>query len=434
MSNSAYAYTPEIGNMPFANNGRDQVTSAGGAGVGYDGRQNITSAPMGSYGYNGANELTSATVGGTTTGLSYDPAGRLYQVGATRFLYDGVQAIGEYDLSGNMVKRYVPGLGLNNVVTAYEGAGYDRRWLQSDERGSVVSITDGAGAAVTINTYDEYGVPGAGNGGRFQYTGQMWLPQARLYHYRARAYAPTLGRFMQTDLIGYADGPNLYAYVRADPVNWGDPAGLSAETVITICQVDGEQGKWSWEELIIGACSGPSSGGSLTVGGTGWLGGGGGIYSDPLDSGGNAPPELPSLPKLNCELGQRQEAAGEGVKWGGYSHDFLGEIVERGVGPEAAKAFKPLSSILSWTGIGLTVAQGIERGQSVDVIVANLALPAAGSYAGARIGGLLGLIGGGGFASIAIGAGGAIGGAFVGDEAGALAADGYAQYRGQYCE
>lgn len=26
-----------------------------------------------------------------------------------------------------------------------------------------------------MNTYDEYGVPGAGNVGRFQYTGQVWL-------------------------------------------------------------------------------------------------------------------------------------------------------------------------------------------------------------------------------------------------------------------
>ena len=74
--------------------------------------------------------------------------------------------------------------------------------------------------------YDEYGKPQAGNAGRFQYTGQAWLPEIGLYDYRARVYSPTLGRFLQTDPIGYGDGPNWYNYVRSDPVNKIDPLGL----------------------------------------------------------------------------------------------------------------------------------------------------------------------------------------------------------------
>ena len=53
----------------------------------------------------------------------------------------------------------------------------------------------------------------------------MHLPGFGLWRYKARAYHPSLGRFIQPDPIGHGDGMNMYAYVGNDPVNATDAAG-----------------------------------------------------------------------------------------------------------------------------------------------------------------------------------------------------------------
>jgi RHS repeat-associated protein len=119
------------------------------------------------------------------------------------------------------------GPGLDEPLVSYEGSNLsDRHWLHADERGSIVAVSNDSGAVTAINRYDEYGFPQGTLAAPFGYTGQQWIPELGMYYYRARIYSATLGRFMQTDPIGYGSGMNLHAYVLNDPVNRIDPYGL----------------------------------------------------------------------------------------------------------------------------------------------------------------------------------------------------------------
>ena len=316
MSDNTFVWHPSAAGTVSYGTGDNvnKYPTVGAASLTYDGNKNLTSDGTWTYSYDTENHLLTATAGAVSASYVYEPSGRQAQktVGAnkTRFIYDGLDLIATYDGAGVLQNRYVHGPGMDEPAIQVTAAGV-LSFFHRDFQNSIVALTDNSGAVTNKYTYSPFGESAPLSGTIFGYTAQRYDTETGLYYYKARHFSPTLGRFLQTDPIGYAGGDlNLYAYVGNDPMNFRDPLGLS-ELGPNVEYMKADLLLKGGVSMDVNVPTGPldqgrfpgysgnsntnnnSNGGGVGLGnGGGGLGGPGGGYPNPLLPGPNGEPPI----------------------------------------------------------------------------------------------------------------------------------------------
>jgi len=199
--------------------------------------------------YDAENRLVSVTLGTHRTEFGYDGFGRCVEIkeldkdaqgniqisSDKKYLWVGLEMAQERDATGGVVLKqffrqgFVDSDGTNLYYTR-------------DHLGSIRELTDSKQVVRARYDYDPYGRMTKISGDKdtvFGYTGHMWHAQSGLNLTLFRAYDPNFGRWISRDPIGMADGTNLYAYVRNNPINSVDKFGLDT------CTCDRINRRWS---------------------------------------------------------------------------------------------------------------------------------------------------------------------------------------------
>jgi len=215
-----------------------EVLTVGTATITHDSRGNMTTdefAITRTYDWN--NKVSQAVVPtGSVRGIvgthdyQYDALGRRVRktIGGsspsdTVFVHLGEQIYADYTagaVATSPDKKYVWGSYVDELVCQINGT--TKYYIHRNQQYSTTAITAQSGTPAERYGYTSYGDLRVLNPNtlgirttppmtRYTYTGREFDHETGAYHFRARIYSPTLGRFTGHDPILYPDGYNTYA-------------------------------------------------------------------------------------------------------------------------------------------------------------------------------------------------------------------------------
>ena len=197
----------------------------------HDANGNLVSDGTRSYEWDAEDRLV-AVVQGTRRGeFTYNGLGQRVRIvekdGAAilsdrRYIWSDLAVLEERDATGSSVLRRFFHQGVQEGTDAY--------FYTKDHLGSIREMTDAAGTLRARYDYDPYGRQtklGGDKDAAFGFTGHFRHSPSGLELAPYRAYAPSLGRWISQDPIGFSTADlNLYSYVSNGPIDSYDPTGL----------------------------------------------------------------------------------------------------------------------------------------------------------------------------------------------------------------
>jgi RHS repeat-associated protein len=282
-SSSTTGVTNDGTGQSRTHNSQNQATAVAGATLTYDNNGNVTKDETGKgFFYDAWNRLdwVKTTPTGSTLALyTFDALGRRItrsDAVLNQMFYSGRQVIEERDdpYSPTTVAQNVWSLAYTDALVLRDidadlssstgnygktSSGLElRMYAQQDANWNVTSIVGLSGTWQVLERYkyDPYGAVTimTGSWGSRSSSSYNWVyfhqggrfdPGSKLYHFDNRELSPTLGRWMQQDPLGYADGLSLYQAYASGPSNGIDPFGT-----LTISRGGGTNG------VIIGGFGG----------------------------------------------------------------------------------------------------------------------------------------------------------------------------------